>query len=660
MSTRFLPLVALAALVAPLSAQSPILSTMVGGLVWTNTSPPPMTQLFDISVVHPSGLTFSQIDVNCNTAAGTSGTFGVWVTAPGVSANGNHLNAAAWTQVATAAVTHTGGQVAIVLPTPFYLAPGSYGVALSYTGMNPVYTNPTTAGLPNTYSTTEATLDMTFGRVRPATVAGPFTGTSNGSSPRHANVRMHYSVGPISVDFVGTPLTGSSPLDVQFTPYAFSGNPGGIQAYLWDFGDGNTSTTTAPLHTYTTCGDYTVSLTIFDVSGSYAATKTNYVKTDVVTPKFKNDLVGPNMLLFTDLSDGTPTGWAWDFDNDTIIDSTLQNPIWTFPNACEEQIVTLTVTRACKTATLTKRIAVASSFETTFQSGLIISTTAPGGTSFVDVNVLNPLGVTVCAMHLNSNVATGTPVTVNVWQKAGTYVGAVTDATQWRMIHTSTVNSLGYGARTLVQFSPPIHLAFGVSGLGFELVGGSPAYTNLGGPVTYSNADLTLTAGLVQLSPIFGPAATSTQYSPRIWNGALHYSTTATTGAAGYGYIGAGCAGTLGVPSNVATSQPIIGTTSTWTFGNLPFGIGVLILGASRVPGLDLAIIGMPGCPLFASPDVTLTLVGAGTSASFPFPIPNNPTFLGIQLYTQALSLDLGLNPMGLGISDAAVALIGQ
>lgn len=655
-----LTLVALAAVALQLPAQSPITSSFVGGLVLTNTNPPPATELFDVTILDPAGVMVQRFDVNANVSAGTNGQFAVFVTGVGGTAVGNQQNPAAWTQVAAASVTHNGGQVAVTLPTPFYLAPGTYGMALYYIGMNPVYTNPTSAGLPPTYSNNEITLDMTSARVRASDLTGAFAGTSAGFTPRHPNIRMYYTSGPTAVDFVGTPTTGSSPLTVQFTSYAASANPGGILAYQWDFGDGNTSGLVSPSHTYTTCGDYTVSLTIVDGFGVFSATKTNYITTDVVTPSFTNALVAPLTVQFTDTSTGGPQTWAWDFDGDSIVDSTAQNPIWVFASGCSEATVTLTTTRACKTAVLTKKIAVASSLETTFQSGLIISATATGGTNFVDVNVTNPLGVTVCGMHVNSNITAGNPLTVNVWQKAGTYVGAVEDATQWRQVATATVTSQGYANRTFVSFAPPIHLAFGLHGLGIEQVGGSPAYTNLGGTVSYSNADLTLTAGMTQLSPIFGPAATSTQFSPRIWNGALHYSTTLTNGAAGYGYIGAGCAGALGVPGNVATSQPIIGTTSVWTINRLPFDIGIMVLGVTRVPPIDLAFLGMPGCPLYESADSTLTIVGTGNQASLSFPIPNNVAFLGFQIYSQALSLDFAANPFGFAISDAAVALIGQ
>ncbi len=47
--------------------------------------------------------------------------------------------------------------------------------------------------------------------------------------------------------------------------------------YLWNFGDGQTSTEENPVHTYTAGGDYTVSLTATKDSASDVETKTNYI-----------------------------------------------------------------------------------------------------------------------------------------------------------------------------------------------------------------------------------------------------------------------------------------------------------------------------------------------------------------------------------------------
>jgi PKD repeat protein len=54
-----------------------------------------------------------------------------------------------------------------------------------------------------------------------------------------------------TIDFVGTPLTGTSPLAVQFTDLSVVNHA----ISTWDFGDGNTVSyagQTHPLNTYTT------------------------------------------------------------------------------------------------------------------------------------------------------------------------------------------------------------------------------------------------------------------------------------------------------------------------------------------------------------------------------------------------------------------------
>lgn len=655
---------------AGIAAQSPLQSTFVGGLTISNPGPAAATALFDLTVADPAGLTIHRIDTNINTTSGTNGTLGVWITAVGGSLVGNELNAAAWTNVATATRTHTGGRTTWTLPTPFHLAPGNYGVALHHVGANPVYTNPTTQNppLPSSYSNAQGTLNMVSARVRTSTTASPFGGTGLGNL-RHPNVALYYVSGPTYVDFVGAPIRGASPLTTTFTSFASSANPGGILAYAWDF-DGDSvvdSTSPNPSFTYVNCGNFTVTLTIIDSLGAYTTTKNAYVQTDVVVPSFTNLLVAPLTVQFTDTSSPPPTAWDWDLDGDGLTDSTAPNPTFVYPSGCGEVNVTLRVQRACQPiVTLSKRVAVASTLETVFNGGTFISATAPGGTSFMDVNVQNPNGVTLCGLHVHSSVAAGSPVTINLWQKAGTYVGAVTTASQWRLVGTSTTASRGFNQRTFAPLAAPVHLAAGLNGLAVEMLGGSPYYSNLGAATTYGNADLTITTGLVQLTPTFGPSTTSTQFSPRVWNGAFHYGTTQSNGASGYGYIGAGCPGTLGVPGNVATTPPTLGGAATITVDKLPLGIAVLAIGFSRALSaigplpVDLGLIGMPGCPLRVSFEATLTMAGAGTSASLAFGVPATPALVGTQLYTQALSLDPALNAFGFGLSDAAVLLVGQ
>lgn len=665
---RFTSLFLLAAL--PLAAQSPIESTFAGGTgVFSITGP--ATSLFDIAVTDPAGITIHRFEVGQNPLASIVGTLSVYVTAVGGTANGNHLNAAAWTLVGTSTVTHTGGRTTFTLATPFHLPPGAYGMALHQVGMTPLYCSPVSfpnpPGLPQTYTRNEITLDMSAARIRASLATNPFGGTAAGFTPRNPQVAIHYVSGPVLVDWTATPTTGVSPLNVQFTSRVFSANPGGILALSWDFeSDGIPDSGLAdPSFTFG-CGDWNVSLTVVDSVGPTTVTKNNFVRTDLITPSFTNQLVGPNALLFVDTTTPPAQTWDWDLDGDGISDSALSNPVFIYPSGCDEVTVTLTVSRACQPpVTLQKRIAIATTFETVFTGNTITTTTAPGSTNFFDVDVANPLGVTVCSMHVHSAVPANSPLGVRVWQKTGTHVGFVTDPTPWRLVADLSVVSRGGGDRTFVAFDPPLHFAFGLNGLAIEQIGTPGArYSNFGAPTTFTGTDFTLTTGLVQESPIFGqppPNGTSAQFTPRVWNGALHFGTTQTDGAAGYGYIGAGCPGALGVPGNRSAAPPSIGSTFTATVDRLPFDIALFMVGNFRiVPAVDLAIIGFPGCPLHVTPDILEIIAGApgSTTASISFAVPASVTLVGHNQFTQALAFDITL-PGQFGSSDAASAVVG-
>jgi len=102
------------------------------------------------------------------------------------------------------------------------------------------------------------------------TVTGP-----SGSGSKGKTSYIHTTIPPHPVaDFVGIPRTGDGPLTVQFIDQSTN-----VNSWLWNFGDGTTSTEQNPSHTYMyqNNGDYTVSLTIQGPSGSDTKTKTNYI-----------------------------------------------------------------------------------------------------------------------------------------------------------------------------------------------------------------------------------------------------------------------------------------------------------------------------------------------------------------------------------------------
>lgn len=78
---------------------------------------------------------------------------------------------------------------------------------------------------------------------------------------------------PVVADFSGTPTSGFAPLTVQFTDQS----TGPVTGWLWAFGDGNVSSVQNPQFTYTSTGDWPVSLTVTNGSGSNMLTRTQYI-----------------------------------------------------------------------------------------------------------------------------------------------------------------------------------------------------------------------------------------------------------------------------------------------------------------------------------------------------------------------------------------------
>ena len=66
--------------------------------------------------------------------------------------------------------------------------------------------------------------------------------------------------------------TGSFPLTVSFKDTSSNANK-----FLWDFGDGNTSTEVNPVHTYVTAGNYTVTLNVKNENGEDTKVAKDYI-----------------------------------------------------------------------------------------------------------------------------------------------------------------------------------------------------------------------------------------------------------------------------------------------------------------------------------------------------------------------------------------------
>ena len=152
---------------------------------------------------------------------------------------------------------------------------------------------------------------------------------------------------PPVADFTGTPTTILERESVTFT-----NNSQYAASYLWNFGDGQTSTEANPVHTYMTPGTYTVSLQVVNPLGNDTKTRTDYITVNANTNPPVVDFVASETeisvgttITFTDLTENIVTSWSWEFEGGTPATSTEQNPTVTYDEP-GEYTVTLTATNA--------------------------------------------------------------------------------------------------------------------------------------------------------------------------------------------------------------------------------------------------------------------------------------------------------------------------
>lgn len=109
----------------------------------------------------------------------------------------------------------------------------------------------------------------------------------------------------------------------------FQNNTTGATSYLWDFGDGGSSTDQNPTHTYAGDGMYTVVLTATNSCGTSVDSTVIHLS-NIPFAAFKADTTQgcvPFSVQFTDLSSANTTGWAWTFQGGTPETSNDQNPL---------------------------------------------------------------------------------------------------------------------------------------------------------------------------------------------------------------------------------------------------------------------------------------------------------------------------------------------
>ena len=159
-------------------------------------------------------------------------------------------------------------------------------------------------------------------------------------------------------DFTGTPTSISDGSSVTFDDTS-TGVP---TSWLWDFGDGQTSTDQNPLHQYTlvdplVAATYTVALTATNSIGSDTRTRVTYITVNPGPPTV--DFTGlpvsgdrPLTVDFTGTSTGAPTSVLWTFgDGQTSSAGLTVSHVY---QTAGTFTVTLAVTTATGTSSVTK------------------------------------------------------------------------------------------------------------------------------------------------------------------------------------------------------------------------------------------------------------------------------------------------------------------
>jgi PKD repeat protein len=434
----------------------------------------------------------------------------------------------------------------------------------------PVIQDPTSADMNNATSTKQE-VDGSTGLVVLAT---------NDSTNRywHADLALGAPPPKPVANFSGTPTSGTAPLQVQFTDQS-SNNP---TSWSWSFGDGGTSTSRNPIHTYAAAGTYDVTLTATNGGGtSDPKTIVGYITVNAPAKPVANFTgtptsgTAPLQVQFTDTSSNSPTSWSWDFgDNST---STAQNPVHTYA-AAGTYDVTLTATNAAGSSTVTKLgyVAVNPPAKPVANfTGSPLSGSAPLPVQFTDTSANGP---TSWLWDFGDNTTSTSQNPSHTYTAQGTYTVSLTA--------TNVGGSDQVTKTNYIAVSPP------------------PATLNFN-PV----AD-----ALVKSSAPTGNYGTLTTIQVRLGDGS-------TTNPNYYGYLKFNVSGLSGAPSSVTLRLFVTDATkngvsvnavdSSWT------ETGITYANAPPISGTSFGSLGAPAAGAYVDIPLSVSAVAGNGTVSF-------------------------------------------
>lgn len=193
------------------------------------------------------------------------------------------------------------------------------------------------------------------------------------------------------IDFIASDSAGCFPLPVRFSDRSTTAS-GAITSWSWDFGDGSISNLPSPSHTYTSPGNYDVTLKVSNSFGcSRTASKVQYIKVSYgvqadfthqtsnlcqvpLTVEFKNTSSGPGLLRY-----------IWNFGDGAT--SNEPNPVHTYTTPGYHTVSLVAISSQGCRDTLKKANLVSVG---TIRSGFSVPDTICEGRSFVFSNTTTP------------------------------------------------------------------------------------------------------------------------------------------------------------------------------------------------------------------------------------------------------------------------------
>lgn len=225
-----------------------------------------------------------------------------------------------------------------------------------------------------------------------------------------------------TADLSASSTSGCIPYDVTFTDNSTPGDAA-VTSWLWDFGDGSTSTDQTPTHTYTNPGVYTVTMLVQDANGcrnevtydDYITIGNVPVASFTATPV--SACTAPLTVDFTNTSTGYGNLSAvWDFGDSTT--STQASPSHTYTSPGVYTVsMTITDDLGCDAVVIQNDLVDIHNITAGFSIN-DSSVCAGQGINFTD---LSAPGATAWAWDFGDSTTSSTQNPIHAYATAGTY-----------------------------------------------------------------------------------------------------------------------------------------------------------------------------------------------------------------------------------------------